>query len=352
MRLSELAVCLGGEVRGDASVEIDRVAPLETATPGSISFISHPKYRPQLLSCRATALIVADPALAAADRAAPVFSALVVVKDAYVAYARAAAVLHPRAPEAPGIHPTAAVHKNARIHATAHVGAFVSVSEGSTVGARSVLHPHVVIYKDVAIGDDSTLHAGVCIREGCRVGNRVIIHSNAVIGADGFGFAKDADGAYVKIPQFGIVEIGDDVEIGALSAVDRASMGVTRIKRGTKLDNFVQVGHSVAIGEDGNLCAHVGIGGSTRVGDRVILAGQVGVADHVTIGDDVIVSAQSGLHGEIPSKAHMAGSPAMEGRTWLKVSAGLKQLPGLIKRVRDLEAGQAASGPPSGDDKP
>jgi UDP-3-O-[3-hydroxymyristoyl] glucosamine N-acyltransferase len=337
LRLTDLALHVGGEVSGDAAAEVTHVAPLESAGPGSISFLSSAKYRAQLLSCRATALIVSDPALVGPGTGAPAFAAVVVVKDAYVAYARAAALLHPVASETPGIHPTAAVHKGARVDASARVGAFVSVGEGASIGPRVTLHPHVAIYREVSIGEDSTLHAGVSVREGCRIGRRVIVHNNAVIGADGFGFAKDADGKYVKIPQVGIVEIDDDVEIGALSAVDRASMGVTRIKRGTKLDNFVQIGHSVSIGEDGVICAHVGIAGSTKVGDRVILAGQVGVADHASIGNDVIVSAQSGLHGEVPDRSRVAGSPAYDARTWLKVSGGLKQLPDLIKRVRDLE---------------
>lgn len=343
MKLADLALRIGGEVSGDAEVEVTLVAPLESAAPGSISFLSSGKYRAQLLSCRASALIVSDPSLVAPGTGAPAFSALVVVKDAYVAYARAAAILHPVVPETPGIHATAVVHQGARVEASAHVGAFVSVGEGASIGPRVVLHPHVTIYRDVSVGEGSILHAGVSVREGCRIGRRVIVHNNAVIGADGFGFAKDAEGKYVKIPQVGIVEIEDDVEIGALSAVDRASMGVTRIKRGTKLDNFVQIGHSVSIGEDGVICAHVGIAGSTTVGDRVILAGQVGVADHAAIGNDVIVSAQSGIHGEIPDRSRLAGSPAYEARTWLKVSGGLKQLPDLIKRVRDLEERLAAA---------
>ena len=343
MRLKDLALRLGGEVTGDPEVEVTRVAPLESAAPGSISFLSSARYRAQLLSCRATALIVGDPSLLAPGTGVPDFSALVVVKDAYVAYARAAAILHPGVVEAPGIHPSAVVHPGARVDASAHVGPLVSVGEGAVIGARVTLHPHVAVYRGASIGEDSTLHAGVSVREGCRIGRRVIVHNNAVIGADGFGFAKDADGKYVKIPQVGIVEIEDDVEIGALSAVDRASMGVTRIRRGTKLDNFVQIGHSVEIGEDGVICAHVGIAGSTRVGDRVILAGQVGVADHASIGNDVIVSAQSGLHGEVPDRSRVAGSPAYDARTWLKVSGGLKQLPDLIKRVRDLEERLAAA---------
>lgn len=338
MRLSELAPHLEGEVRGDASVEVDRVAPLESATTGSIAFLSHAKYRPQLLSCHASVLILSDPSLVAPGAGVPTFAALLVVKDAYVAYARAAAILHPAPPELPGVHPTAVVHPTARVDDTAHVGAFASVAQGASIGARAVLHPHVVVYRDAVVGDDAVLHSGVSVREGCRIGRRVIVHNNAVIGADGFGFAKDAGGKYIKIPQVGIVEIEDDVEIGALTAVDRASMGVTRIGRGTKLDNLVQIGHSVSIGADGVICAQVGVAGSTKVGDRVILAGQVGIADHVTLGDDVIASAQSGLHGEVPSKSRVAGTPAVDARTWLKVSGGIKQLPELIKRVRELES--------------
>ena len=347
MRLDDLARQLGAEVRGDPRVEIERVAPLESSQPGSISFLAHAKYRAHLKACRASALIVSDPSLVAPGSGAPPFAAILVVKDAYVAYARAAALLHPVASELPGVHPTAVVHPSARVDPTAHVGAFVAIGENARVEARVTLHPHVVLYRDVFVGEDTTLHAGVSVREGCRIGKRALVHNNAVIGADGFGFAKGADGKYVKIPQIGVVEIGDDVEIGALSAVDRASMGATRIERGTKLDNLVQVGHSVRIGEDGVLCAQVGIGGSTKVGDRVILAGQVGVADHVTMGDDVTVSAQSGLHGEVPSKSRMAGSPAYDARTWLKVSAGLKQLPDLIKRVRELELKLEGSATPA-----
>lgn len=345
MKLAELARRLGGEVRGDGSVDVNRVAPLSGAPAGSISFLGSAKYRGELPACMASALIVSDPSLLTPETGGSRFSALLVVKDAYVAYARAAAILHPAVSEVQGVHPTAVLHPGARIDPSAHIGAFVSVADGVSVGARAVLHPHVVVYRGASVGEDTVLHSGVSVRENCRIGRRVIVHNNAVIGADGFGFAKDADGTYVKIPQIGTVEIEDDVEIGALSAVDRASMGVTRIKRGTKLDNLVQIGHSVEIGEDGVLCAQVGVAGSTKVGDRVVLAGQVGVADHVTLGDDVVASAQSGLHGEVASGSRMAGTPAMDGRTWLRVSAGLKQLPELIKRVRELEAQIEASRP-------
>jgi UDP-3-O-[3-hydroxymyristoyl] glucosamine N-acyltransferase len=343
LKLSDLARLLEGEVRGDGSLEVVRVSPVDEGRPGSIAFLYDAKYRSRLASCRASVVAVGSDGDAAAAQA--VVPAVLVVKDPRVAYARIAALLHPKAVEAPGIHPTAAVDPSATVDPTAHVGAFVAIGPGSSIGARAVIHPHVVIYRDVSVGEDTTLHAGVSVREGCRIGCRVTIHNNAVIGADGFGFAKDASGRYEKIPQFGVVEIGDDVEIGALSAVDRASMDVTRIGRGTKVDNLVQIGHGVEIGDDSIVCAQVGIAGSTTIGSRVILAGQVGVADHVTIGDDVIASAQSGLHGEIPPKARLAGSPAYDARTWLKVSSAIKQLPDLFKRVRLLEARNPGTGP-------
>jgi UDP-3-O-[3-hydroxymyristoyl] glucosamine N-acyltransferase len=214
------------------------------------------------------------------------------------------------------------------------------VSENASIGPRTILHPRVTVYRDARIGADCELHSGVSVREGTRIGDRVLIHDNAVIGADGFGFAKDASqgGAYVKIPQVGHVEIEDDVEIGALSAIDRASMGVTRVKRGTKIDNLVQIGHSVEVGENSVLCAQVGIAGSSKVGARAVLAGQVGVADHVTIEDDVIASGQSGVHGHVAKGARVSGTPAIDGRTWLRASAATKQLPDLVQRIRELEA--------------
>ena len=338
MRLGDLALRLQGDLSGDPSIDVLRVSPLESSEPGSITFLAHARHKGKLQTCRASAIIVGDPRLKETAATAPSTPAVLTVRDAYIAYAHAATLLHPPVSESPGIHPSAAVHSGARVHPTAHVGAFAAIAEGAVVGARAVIHPHVVLYRGAEVGEDSVLHSGVAIREGCRVGRRVILHNNVVIGADGFGFTKDSDGRHVKIPQIGIVEIEDDVEIGALSAVDRASMGVTRIRRGTKIDNLVQIGHSVEVGEDGILCAQVGVAGSTKIGDRVILAGQVGVADHANLGHDVIVAAQSGLHGDLPPKSRVAGSPAFDAREWLRASAAIKQLPELMKRVRELEA--------------
>jgi UDP-3-O-[3-hydroxymyristoyl] glucosamine N-acyltransferase len=194
-----------------------------------------------------------------------------------------------------------------------------------------------VLYEDVELGEDCVLHSGVQVRERCRLGHRVVVQNGAVIGGDGFGFAKDGRGRYQKFPQVGIVVIEDDAEIGALTAIDRAALGETRIGRGSKLDNLVQVGHSVTVGPDSVLCGQVGIAGSSRIGSRVTLAGQVGVTGHITIADDVVVTAQSGIHSTPEPGAVVSGSPAIENRAWLKSTAVFARLPELQRRLRELE---------------
>jgi len=194
-----------------------------------------------------------------------------------------------------------------------------------------------VLYERVEVGEDCVLHSGVQVREGCRLGNRVVVQNGAVVGGDGFGFARDGEGLYHKFPQVGIVVIEDDVEIGALTAIDRAALGETRIGRGTKLDNLVQIGHSVTIGEDTVLAGQVGVAGSTRIGSRVTLAGQVGVAGHLTIGDGAIATAQTGIPSSVESGTVVSGSPAIANRAWLKSSAVFAKLPELQRRLRELE---------------
>jgi UDP-3-O-[3-hydroxymyristoyl] glucosamine N-acyltransferase len=200
-----------------------------------------------------------------------------------------------------------------------------------------VLHASVVLYEGVEVGEDCVLHSGVQVRERCRLGRRVVVQNGAVIGADGFGFARDADGRYHKFPQVGIVVVEDDVEIGALTAIDRAALGETRIGRGSKLDNLVQVGHSVTIGEDSVLAGQVGIAGSTRIGRRVTLAGQVGVAGHLEIGDGATATAQTGIPSSVEPGTLVSGYPAIENRAWLKSSAVFAKLPELQRRLRELE---------------
>ncbi len=329
MILRELADRLGCAVRGNGEIEVHRVAGLEEAGPGDLSFLSNPRYLPRLQHTRASAVILTP------EQDTPLPSLL--SNNPYLAYARATMLLHPQARPRPGVHPTAAVDPSAELGPGVHVGALAVVGAGVRVGARTVLHPHVVLYEDVSIGEDCLLHSGVQVRERCRLGNRVIVQNGAVIGADGFGFAKDHDGRYQKIPQVGVVVIEDDAEIGALAAIDRAALRETRVGRGTKIDNLVQVGHSVTIGADCVLAGQVGIAGSTRVGDRVTLAGQVGVAGHLTLADGVTATAQTGIPGSVAEGAVVSGTPAIENRAWLKASALFARLPDLQKRLRELE---------------
>jgi UDP-3-O-[3-hydroxymyristoyl] glucosamine N-acyltransferase len=205
------------------------------------------------------------------------------------------------------------------------------------VGPRSVLHPQVVLYPGVEIGEDCVLHSGVQVREGCRLGRRVVVQNGSVLGGDGFGFARDAEGRYEKIPQLGIVVVEDDVEIGALVAIDRAALKQTRIGRGAKIDNLVQIGHSVSIGDDSVLAGQVGIAGSSRIGRGVTLAGQVGVAGHIEVGDGAVATAQSGIPNSVEAGAVVSGYPAIDNRAWLKASALYARLPELLKRIRELE---------------
>jgi UDP-3-O-[3-hydroxymyristoyl] glucosamine N-acyltransferase len=329
VKLRELAARLGCELRGDGEVEIRGVAGLEQAGPGELSFLANPRYADRLAATRAAAVVVAPGHATGLP--------CLVSDNPYLAFARAVALVRPEPRPAAGVHASAQVDPSAVLGEGVHVGALAVVGKGVRVGARSVLHPHVVLYDGVEVGEDCVLHAGVSVRERCRLGSRVVVQNGAVIGADGFGFARDADGRYQKFPQVGIVVIEDDVEIGALSAIDRAALGETRIGRGSKLDNLVQVGHSVTIGEDTVLAGQVGVAGSTRIGSRVTLAGQVGVAGHLEIGDGATATAQTGIPGSVEAGAIVSGYPAIENRAWLKSSAVFAKLPELLRRVRELE---------------
>ena len=329
MILRELASRLGCAVRGDGGVDVARVAGIDEAGPGDLTFVANPKYAGRLATTRATAVIVSP------DVETPLPSLL--SPNPYLTFARAVAQLHPPQRPQPGVHPSAQVHPSALLGEGVHVGALAVVGPRARVGARTVLQPHVVLYADVEVGEDCLLHSGVHVRQRCRLGNRVIVQNGTVIGGDGFGFAKDDVGRYEKIPQVGIVVVEDDVEIGALTAVDRAALTETRIGRGTKIDNLVQVGHSVTVGSDTVLAGQVGIAGSTKIGSRVTLAGQVGVAGHVAIGDGVIATAQTGIPGSVEAGVVVSGTPAVPNRTWLKASAVFARLPELQKRVRELE---------------
>lgn len=329
MILLELSARLGCAVRGDGQVEIRRVAGIEDAGPGDLTFVANPRYAPRLATTRASAVILSP------ELATPLPCLL--SDNPYLTYARAVALLHPLPRPEPGVHPSAQVHPSAELGQDVHVGALAVVGQDVKVGARSVLHPQVVLYPAAEIGEDCVLHSGVQVREGCRLGRRVVVQNGSVIGGDGFGFARDAEGRYQKIPQVGIVVVEDDVEIGALVAIDRAALQQTRIGRGAKIDNLVQIGHSVSIGDDSVLAGQVGVAGSARIGRNVTLAGQVGVAGHISVGDGVVATAQTGIPNSVDAGAVVSGYPAIDNRAWLKASALFPRLPELQKRIRDLE---------------
>jgi len=334
VRLDELAERLGCRLEGDGGIEISAVRGLEDAGPGDLSFVAHERYLSRLQASAAGAVILAE-GWPRVDRPA------LRTPNPILAFARALTLLHPLPSQAPGIHPTAVVAPDARVAPDASVGALTVLSAGAEVGAGTILDAQVSLGAGVRIGRDCRIFPQVVLRDGVLVGDRVIVHSGAVIGADGFGFARDGH-RYVKIPQIGRVVIEDDVEIGANVTIDRATLGETRIGRGTKIDNLVQIGHNVRVGADTVIVAQVGISGSSRIGSRVTLAGQVGVVDHVEIGDDVIVGAQAGVSKDIPPGSVVLGSPATPHGKFKRQVAAVARLPEMRKLLRALEERLAA----------
>ncbi len=331
MKLSAIAAALGARLEnGSPETEIHGLNGIDLAGAGELTFVSNPKYAAAARSTRASAVIVSEDF-------PNISTAMLRAKDPYLSFARALEIFHQPVRYAPGLHPTAVVHATAKIGAHAHIGPYVVIDEDVEIGANAVLLAQVVIYRGVKIGVNFFAHAHAVVRENCRVGNNVLLQNGVVIGGDGFGFAKTADGRWHKIPQPAPVEIGDDVEIQANSCIDRASVGGTRIGRGTKIDNLVQVGHGSQVGEDALLCAQVGLGGSTEIGNKVILTGQVGVVGHCKVGENAIVTPQSGVANDIPAGALVSGAPAVDHKAWLKYSAILPRLPEIARALRKKE---------------
>jgi len=335
MKLGELAARLGCTLEGDAEIEIHGAEGLEAATQGEVSFLSNPRYRRELSTTRASAVIVEDKAVIKRGAKLPALAALR-SNNPYLDFARTIEFFHAPQEYFPGIHPTAVVAKSARIGEGSHIGPHCFIDEGVEIGRNAVLHSLVTLYKNVKIGDEFLAHSQTVVRENCRIGNRVILQNGVVIGGDGFGFAKREDGSWHKIQQHAPVVIEDDVEIQSNSCIDRATVGETRIRRGAKIDDLVLVGHACEVGEDTILCGQVGLAGSTKVGNRCILAGQVGSAGHLEIGDGATITSQSGIHLDVPPGAVRSGYPVMENRLWLKVIAALKRLPAMQKTLREL----------------
>jgi UDP-3-O-[3-hydroxymyristoyl] glucosamine N-acyltransferase len=328
MKLAQISSALGTRLEnGSPDTEITGLNGIEQAGPGDLTFVSNPKYSTAARFTRASAVIVSEDF--------PVISvAMLRAKDPYVSFAQALELFHKPLHYAPGVHSTAVVHPGAKIGARAHIGPYVVIDEDVEIGTNAVLLAHVVIYRGSRIGDHFFAHAHAVVRENCRIGNRALLQNGVVIGADGFGFAKTADGRWYKIPQPAPVVIGDDVEVQANSCIDRASVGETRIGRGVKIDNLVQIGHGAQVGEDALLCAQVGLAGSTEVGNKAILTGQVGVVGHCKVGENAIVTPQSGVANDIAPGALVSGSPAVDHKAWLKYSAILPRLPEIARAVR------------------
>ena len=330
MKLGELAAELGAELRGNAELEITGVRGIEEAGPGEVTFVANPRYAGLARTTRAAAILV-EPGFQ--DLNTPTLR----IKNPYLAFSRALALFYQPVIYAPGIHPSAVVDPTAVIGDGAHIGAYVVVGANVRLGPHATLLPHVVIYPGVQVGSHLFAHAHAVIRENCILGDHVTLENGAIVGSDGFGFAKNDAGRWVKIVQAGPAVLEDAVEVQANACVDRASVGETRVKVGAKIDNLVQVGHGSTVGEDSLLCAQVGLAGSTVIGKGVILAGQVGVAGHLTVGDGAVATAQTGIPNDVAAGAVVSGYPAMDNRAWLRMVAAATRLPEILKRLRDLE---------------
>jgi UDP-3-O-[3-hydroxymyristoyl] glucosamine N-acyltransferase len=337
MKLSEVAQKLACRLEGSPDIPIGGVAGIEQAEAGQITFLANRRYFPLLKTTRASAVLVEEGVALARDPSLPPLAALRTANP-YLAFAHAIELFYQPPRYAPGIHPTSVIAKTARLGENAHVGPYCFVDEDVEIGRNAVLHSSVTIYRGARIGDDFFAHAHVVVREFCRVGHRVILQNGAILGGDGFGFAKQKDGRWKKMPQSGPAVLEDDVEVQANSCVDRATVGETRIARGAKLDGLVLVGHASRVGANTLLCGQVGLAGSTKVGDNCIFAGQSASSGHLSVGDGSVVYAQSGLPGDVPAGSLVAGSPAVDSRLWMKFTAALNRLPDLQKRVRELEA--------------
>ncbi len=330
VRLRELALLLGRESEGDPETELDGVASLDEAGPRDLAFVRTERHRDAALASKAGALILA-PGLDVGVRA--VLRSPHPVLD----FARACEHLVPQPRPDAGIHPAASVSPRARVHPTASVEAGAVVSEGCEVGARSVIGPNVTLYRDVAVGDESWIHAGCVLREATRLGRRVVLQPGVVLGGDGFGYTFGPDGRREKVPQLGRVVVEDDVEIGANATIDRATLGTTRIGRGTKIDNLVMVAHNCDVGSDVVIVSQSGLAGSTRIGDRSILMAQSGTAGHLEIGADVFVAGRSGVTKDVAAASRVGGFPHVDHARFRRITAAISRLPELVRRLRRIE---------------
>ena len=335
--LADLAARVGGTVEGDGALVVEGVAPLQDAGPAHVSFFANRKYRKAFEASRAGAVIVE------ADEDVPAGRTVLRASPAYLAFAKISTAFHPPREPLPEIAPEAVVHPTARVHPSAQVMPLATVGPRAEVGPRTILFPGVHLAEDVRVGADCLLHANVVVRERCVVGDRVILQPGCVIGADGFGYALDMQGEgrgprHYKVPQVGNVVIEDDVEIGANTCVDRATLGTTRVGRGAKIDNLVQIAHNVEVGPLSILASQVGISGSTKLGMGVVCWGQAGLVGHLTVGDRANIAAQAGVAHDVEAGARVAGSPASPDVQWARNSAVFNSLTEMRRELRELRA--------------
>ena len=328
----QIADFIGGKVEGDDSVSVNTFAKIEEGTKGAISFLSNPKYTHYIYNTQSSIVLVNEDMVF--DK--PVNTTLIRVANAYECVAKLLQMYEASKPKKKGIDPLASIAQSATVGKDVYVGAFACIGENAVVGDNTIIYPHSVIGDGVTIGNGCLIYPNVTIYEGCRIGNRVTIHAGTVIGADGFGFAPNAEG-YDKIPQIGIVTIEDDVEIGANTCIDRSTMGSTIIRKGVKLDNLIQVAHNVEIGENTVMSAQVGIAGSTKVGSWCMFGGQVGLAGHITVGDKTFLGAQSGVPGNIKGNQTLIGTPPMKPKAYFRSQAVFRKLPEMYRQLDEMQ---------------
>ena len=328
-----IAGFLGGDILGDKNASVHTVSSIEEGKAGSLAYLTNPKYEPFLYTTGASIVLV-DRSF---EPAQPVAATLIKVDDAAACVVKLLSMYNAAKPRRKGISDRASISEKAQVGEECYIGDFAVIEEGVKIGKNCQIYPQVYLGQGVTVGDNTTLYPGVKIYEGCSVGANCILHAGAVIGADGFGFMPNAAGGFDKIPQLGNVIIEDDVEIGANTCIDRAKTDSTIIRRGVKLDNLIQIGHNVQIGENTVSSAQTGIAGTSRVGRNCFLAGQVGIADHVTIGDRVKVGSKSGIDKNVGDDEIRLGYPALPGMQYHRSSAVFKNLPELVRRVQELE---------------
>ncbi len=317
--------------QGDGDLDLDGAAGLDIAINGEITFLANPKYTPQIRETRASAIFLNE-----SEKIERFDVAVLRTKDPYLAYTRALRLFFPEPKFAPFIHQTASIDETAEIAKDVSIDAFVAIGKNCLIESGVKIFPNVTIYDNVKIGANSVIHSGAAIRENCKIGKYCIIHNNSTVGSDGFGYAKDEEKHWLKIPQTGNVVLEDNVEIGANTAIDCASVGETRIKSGAKIDNLVQIGHSCTVEEDALVCSQTGLAGSSVIGKRVVLAGQVGIAGHLKVGDDAVITAKSATSHDVENGKIISGIPAFDNRDWLRSIAAFRRLGEMARTVRDL----------------